>query len=331
MWSLALIFGDIFPMWSVILLQFLRSDALFISLGLIFMADYMRTLLFEKRSARDFIMVILVMAVFTDFTAPHYLGPIMFIFLLNEGRQRILLFLRNKVDDPKRFFDLLWISCVITLICASAIFIFTQVSKVKIGFMMVFLIFLVTAGERRMAPFISKGYALAAILSILLIPHVPVMQLRLSDRSLTEFFDIRDKDWRDAQLWARDNTPIDAAFIIPLDMNGFRVLSKRSVFLDWVDGSAMHWVPGFEEKWAERLARLGYTRSFMEKTAGLICGLGASDQKIYHKEIYGNLNEEIFRSIKRDNLAQYVVEDVSKSLSFKIVYENTTFRIYRID
>jgi len=52
MWIAAYIFADIFPVRSIILLQFLRSDASFIIFGIIFAADYIRTL-FESNYLKD--------------------------------------------------------------------------------------------------------------------------------------------------------------------------------------------------------------------------------------------------------------------------------------
>lgn len=62
--------------------------------------------------------------------------------------------------------------------------------------------------------------------------------------------------------WARQNTPTDAVFLIPIyDKEGwihFRHLSQRSVFLHAKDGTAWSYAPYYATEWLSRLKSLGF-------------------------------------------------------------------------
>jgi hypothetical protein len=59
--------------------------------------------------------------------------------------------------------------------------------------------------------------------------------------------------WLDIQWWARFNTRPGALFMVPLDMPGFSVNSRRPVWVDWKQGAAVMWDPGFYWTWKPRL------------------------------------------------------------------------------
>jgi hypothetical protein len=158
-----------------------------------------------------------------------------------------------------------------------------------------------------------------------------IYEYRIAARSFSNLLEEKDKDWKSLQLWAKDNTPKDAVFVAPLEMNGFRVFSNRSVFTDWVDGAAMHWKPGFEAEWVERLKRLGITGMLIKESAPWLCGMGNfADRKPIHRMIYSKMTEADFRRLAADYGVRYVIEDASKNLSFERAYSNGTFCVYKI-
>jgi hypothetical protein len=50
--------------------------------------------------------------------------------------------------------------------------------------------------------------------------------------------------------WIRDNTPVDAIFTIPLDIQTFRINAQRAVVVDWVMSPS---IPGDLEEWYRRI------------------------------------------------------------------------------
>ena len=65
-----------------------------------------------------------------------------------------------------------------------------------------------------------------------------------------------DMDFDDIARWADRNTDLQARFITPPSMEGWRSLSRRSTLVEYRDGSGMDWYPRFELGWWERLEAL---------------------------------------------------------------------------
>src|SRR4029453_15938708 len=63
--------------------------------------------------------------------------------------------------------------------------------------------------------------------------------------------------WRQAQDWARRNTPKDAVFLTPPREAGFRVFSERTVVGEWKDGTQQYFDDAFVREWGSRMAMLG--------------------------------------------------------------------------
>jgi hypothetical protein len=63
--------------------------------------------------------------------------------------------------------------------------------------------------------------------------------------------------WREVQQWAELNTPLDARFLVPPHPYGFRVFSKRSVWVDWKDGDIVYIFPEYAPEWRHRMEELG--------------------------------------------------------------------------
>lgn len=319
MWAFAGISAQLIPVRGFILMQFLRSDVLLIALGMIFAADYVRSLS-EGPSVRRVAIGGLIVLALIEFSKPSYAEFILVALLLTELKDRI----------PTKIIDFAWISYGSFLAVFSAASLYLYKASPKMYCMLIFSLLLIMP-EKRTLPRRLKNAAVAAVLLIAVLSFTHIFEFRAISRNYSNIFDKRNADWKKLSLWAAGNTQKESLFIAPLDMNGWRVFSKRAVFTDWVDGSAMHWSPGFESAWFERLSRLGINEYLVKGREAALCGLGDSSRKPLHKLIYDNLNEDDFARIGRDYGADYVIEDVDKKLYFKNVYENSTFRVYRIE
>jgi Domain of unknown function (DUF6798) len=60
-------------------------------------------------------------------------------------------------------------------------------------------------------------------------------------------------DWREIQDWAASATPKTARFLTPPRPGGFRVYGRRAAVVEWKDGAAMLWTPGFGPGWQARI------------------------------------------------------------------------------
>jgi hypothetical protein len=93
----------------------------------------------------------------------------------------------------------------------------------------------------------------------------------------------------------------------------------------------MHWTPGFEKQWVDRLRRLDITDVLIEKEAPKLCGMGnVPGVKSIHRMIYERLTENDFKAIAKDYGARYVIEEEPKKLSFEKAYSNGTLCVYKI-
>ncbi|MFA6320291.1 MAG: DUF6798 domain-containing protein [Candidatus Omnitrophota bacterium] len=328
MWLFAALCAEILPVRSFILLQFLRSDVFFIVLGIIFAADYIRSLLYGK-SLRSIAIGGLMVLALTEFSQPSYIEFILIALLLTEFELPIKNFLRKATQDPEGLFNLLWFFFTLAIVAFSAVPILLHKASPKMSCFLFFAVMLMVSGDKK-APQRFKNLVAALVLAAAVFAYIHIIEYRAVSMNFSNMLTESDADWKKVQLWARDNTPVSSVFIAPLNMNGFRVFSNRSVFFDWVDGAAMHWSAGFEYEWAQRLSRLGMGEGLTKDRAGLICGMGAANEKPIHRLIYENLTENDFRHIAEECGAGYVVEYVTRPLNFKTVYENATFRIYRI-
>jgi hypothetical protein len=127
-------------------------------------------------------------------------------------------------------------------------------------------------------------------------------------------------DWAAVQLWARDNTPRDAVFLVPTFMEGFRVLSQRSSWGEWKDGTAVYWYQPLADTYISRMRDVGWT------TAPDLNGRGTVQQR------YKALPWTTLLALARDNHLQYIVQyrDVSYPDAPPPVYVNPSFAVYRV-
>jgi len=126
------------------------------------------------------------------------------------------------------------------------------------------------------------------------------------------------KDWIEAQIWAKDNTPVRAVFITPPYLEGFRTYSQRAVVAENKDGAACVYDIGFSLKWWERMNALGYSdlkRSILDFVP--VC-----------RQNYNNLNEKEILDLGSRYRASFAVTERSKELNLKLVHRNRNFNIY---
>jgi len=160
---------------------------------------------------------------------------------------------------------------------------------------------------------ISPGRAAALALAAVLIPFLPLINYRVAERAWGNYGGEK-ASWLELQRWARENTPVQAVFLVPPDTYGFRVFSLRSPVTEWLDGGAMHWAPGFEKDWAQRIADL---RAESPRPEGADLG-------------YSAINEAGFIRLGRKNGASYAVRRSGAALAFKTLYSNPDFTLYAL-
>jgi hypothetical protein len=115
--------------------------------------------------------------------------------------------------------------------------------------------------------------------------------------------------WIAAQLWAKENTPLDAMFITPPYLQGFRIYSERGVLAEWKDGTQQYFDTEYSFIWWDRIS-----------------DLGVDDNKYYD-----NLPKERVLELGKKYGASYIVFPATKVLDLPFVYENAEFRIYTCD
>ena len=122
----------------------------------------------------------------------------------------------------------------------------------------------------------------------------------------------------DAQIWARDHTPREAAFLVPPEGCGFRILSQRSSWGEWSDGNAMYFDPAFANTFLKRVAVLD--QAPVPEGTAIIDSL---------TEKYKNEPWDRIRAVASENKLDYIVQFRSTQYPAEPAYSNATFAIYR--
>lgn len=122
----------------------------------------------------------------------------------------------------------------------------------------------------------------------------------------------------DAQIWARDHTPREAAFLVPPEGCGFRAFSERSSWGEWSDGNAMYFDPEFANTFRNRVAVL--------KDPPVPEGTGIVDSLT---ERYKEQPWDRIQAVAQQNRLDYIVQFRSTPYSAAPVYANATFGIYK--
>jgi Domain of unknown function (DUF6798) len=126
--------------------------------------------------------------------------------------------------------------------------------------------------------------------------------------------------WSAVQIWARDNTPRDAVFLVPTFMEGFRVLSHRSSWGEWKDGTAVYLYPPFADMYIARMKDVGWS------SAPDLTGGGTINDR------YKSLSWGTLLALAEKNHLQYIVQfrDVLYPNAPAPVYSNPDFAAYKV-
>lgn len=122
--------------------------------------------------------------------------------------------------------------------------------------------------------------------------------------------------WKEAQIWAKNNTRINTVFITPPYIDGFRVFSERGIVGDWKDGTGAFWSSPFTLNWWQRMNDFGINEKHYDE--------------IYQIESYNNLTKTQFLQIAEKYNANYIVTEKDKKMDLPLLFQNSYFNIYFI-
>ena len=298
LWAAAFVFGEFLPVPRLVNLQFFRSDAFFCLFGLIFAADFLRGLYSEEEPG-GWALGALILLSFTETGAAVY--PLFALALLAAWRYGPAWVFRTAALAGAAF-------------CAKELLFLPAASPEQKKYTVALLLFSLGAlSGKNFKSAISPGRAAALALAAVLIPFLPLINYRVAERAWGNYGGEK-ASWLELQRWARENTPVQAVFLVPPDTYGFRVFSLRSPVTEWLDGGAMHWAPGFEKDWAQRIADL---RAESPRPEGADLG-------------YSAINEAGFIRLGRKYGASYAVRRSGAALAFKTLYSNPDFTLYAL-
>ena len=134
--------------------------------------------------------------------------------------------------------------------------------------------------------------------------------------------------WEDAQVWARDNTPLNAVFITPpqiwwLYQSDWRVFSERSTVVTLSELLEAAFAPDYLAYWTPRFEAVapGALAQFR--------GDLFENQRITAQAYYSLTAADFMRLGQRFG-AQYLVVDSAHPYALPLVYENQSYRIYSL-
>ena len=292
MWMAAFFCSEVCPNPALISAQLFRSDTLLIMLGILCAAHYIAELLRSEVYGDWFLAAIFLLAL-TELGRP-YVAPFAGLALLAR---------------------LFWPRALapVAAICAGAC-IFYAFSAPS---------FIMKTGA---AALLFSGLCLSAfgkcsfprrsrwaLVALAFLHFFPVMLERR--RVGLEYLTQRERDWRAVQCWAAEHTTENAEFFTPINLQGFRVFSRRSSVCEWLDGAAMHWAPGFENVWRDRL------QDVYVLTGGAVG---------YPERLDAARRAMFFTALGHKYGASYVVDERQDLLPFPLLYSGGGFRVYRI-
>jgi len=126
----------------------------------------------------------------------------------------------------------------------------------------------------------------------------------------------QNKNWINAQLWARDHTAIEAMFITPPEVEGFRIESERTIYGDYKDGTQMFFNPTFGKEWLTRMQSLGFT--------------DYPTMSAHYQQLNDNDFKRIALRVCTGNQIFVVTHSGARMLMSPVVYKNDEFIIYQL-
>lgn len=168
-------------------------------------------------------------------------------------------------------------------------------------FLLKVLVDLVSANKNS---FRTSKIQFAAIFMIIIIGSLFIHQEKLKSLNLQ----IRHPDvmtpWRDIQIWANQNTPVNAVFLVSPHDTGFRIYSQRSILGDEKDGALVAYSSQYASKWDNLMRQL---------------------------DDYDNFIDYDFRKLRKDYKFNYMIVPASKKTAFPVLYKNNTYKVLKIN
>jgi hypothetical protein len=313
------LFVDFIPSSLIMKFQFFRS-MIFLKL---FAALYLGNFLRQELWSESFLSRVLAVGLACSLREPEFLGLIGGVVAFREARKggrAVLLVLAVSLPLLSIAYEFLkgrmaagaWDgilrNAAIFLGCGAALAVLWGL----------FLNRLRSLSEQRPLGLAAPVAGLAGLL--LLIPAVAALDHRspgiLSERVKTRL--TIDSEWDRLCEWIRLNTPRDAVFIIPPDVEDFRLRAERALFVDFKSSP-------FSEtetlEWWRRMQRL-----IREKSPPTVRG----DIQDYLRDRYENLGQRDFEGISRDYGASFVLSPKTMALGLPIVHISDHWTLYRI-
>jgi len=127
-----------------------------------------------------------------------------------------------------------------------------------------------------------------------------------------------ERDWHDVQIWAKDNTPVAARFLVPTFPGGFRTFSERTSYGEWKDGTAIYLIPSFSDEYLRRMREVG---------------IDTSNHWIELKQMmknYDRLPWEQLLKVAQTNKLDYIVQFRDARYPDHAIYSNSRYAVYKV-
>jgi len=171
--------------------------------------------------------------------------------------------------------------------------------------------------ERRMALLLTSWVFLVGTVSFF-------NRLQTTKNVKNALIDSPYRELRQVADWASTNTPIDTVFLIDPELEHFRSLAKRPVFVTWKDAAAMLWYRPFVKNWVERMNALGLDITKSQEV------LNNQAFRVKISRFYDNLSDRDVNKIKANYSIRYWLVPIKKASSFPVVFQNRKFKILKL-
>jgi hypothetical protein len=137
--------------------------------------------------------------------------------------------------------------------------------------------------------------------------------------------------------WARNATPKEAVFLIPIHNEGgwqrFRHLSQRNVFTHRKDGTAWAFAPWFADDWLERLAALGFFEVLGIDQKSFKIGswiyIWSQDEKNFIR-VYDKVDDDRVNKLQQRYRIDYWITRADVKTRFPKVYEHEGWKVLKV-
>ena len=130
-----------------------------------------------------------------------------------------------------------------------------------------------------------------------------------------------ENDVRKVGKWAREETPLDAMFLVNPEWQEFRAIARRGVFVTWKDAGAIPWQRDYATEWVARLKGLGADV------------LAAQDQSHAQEELdaaWHNLSDDQAAALSEQYGLDYWVVAEEKQSRYPEVYSYGDSRVLKL-